>query len=995
MSGLTRPPHSPEAQGNTLRLKLLGEFSVWLGQEPVPDAAFPRRKAKALLKLLALQPHHRLHRDQVMESLWPDLPIHSAEAQLYNTISQLRKALKEAESNLSAGNPLPLEAGEVILWPHGDVQTDVQTFQILVDRARLSRELDDLKSAVLSYPGDLLPGDLYEEWTQQPREALRETYLQLLLDLADASLTAGNYSEAHEAYQRVLQLDPVLEEAHRGLMRVYGTQGNQQRFELQYRTCREALAETLDAQPSAKTEVLYSELRDQFTPPHGAAAQPLKYTLPVRATPLVGRGAELATIGERLSDPTCRLLTVVGPGGIGKTSLAIEAAQQAASLFADGVYFIPLASVHAIDLLPSTIAEALGITFYGNEALDVQLLHHLRDRSALLLLDNAEHLVAGVALFTQLLEHAPGVKLLVTSREHLHLQGEWLFPLEGLQVPPVSAQGESEGSDATRLFVQCARRIRSNFALTAENTVAINRICRLTWGMPLAIELASSWLSTLSCQEIVEELEHSIDILASSRRDVPERHRSIRMVFEHSWGLMTPKERHLFARLAVFEGGFSRDAAKQVAGTSLSMLSEFISKSLVRKNASERYQVHEVLRQYAAERLAAYGLETEVRRAHAEFFANFLQSRGQKAIDVTEGQQLEEIAREMENIRRAWQWAAQHAIVSVLDKCADALYAFYDLRGWIGEGEEAFARAADGLRSTPDAAARRTRARVLARQGHFAHRLGHLDRAQDLFEESLGIFTELEDKAETAFTLDRLSLVRHELGDDDEAKELLKESLALRRERGDLYGVAVSLNNLGSFAFALREYADAEQFCHESFAIQRKLGVQKDAAISLQNLAGIAFATGRYQEAEEFLSAGLATALEIKHLVLTVLFYGNLGSVSAALGDSLASRDFFHHAFTTAAKAGTVSLIPNLLVSLSSSLKQQGEVESALEACILALHHSASTHETTSRAKYLLSLLAGELSADVVASVQEQGRAWKLENRLGALLGLEQEVQPT
>ena len=992
MSGLVSPPHSPETWGDTLYLKLLGEFEVWFEQQKISDAAFPRRKAKVLLKLLALQPSYRLHRDQVIDSLWPDLSVDAAEAQLYNTVSQLRSVLRKAENHPSTGNPLPLEAGVLTLWPYGNVQTDVQTFQTLAERACRSHDLDDFKQAASSYHGDLLPDDLYEEWTQQPREALRETYLQLLLDWADVSFATGDYPQAQEVYQRVLQLDPVLEEAHRGLMRVYGRQRNQQRLELQYRTCCEALAETLDAQPSAETEVLYSELRDQFTSSHRTIAQAQKYTLPIRATPLVGRETELTTISERLRDPTCRLLTVAGPGGIGKTSLAIEAAQQESKLFIDGVYFIPLASVHSVGLLPSTIAEALGITFYGNESQEVQLLHNLRDKNSLLLLDNAEHLIAGATLFTKLLEYAPGVKLLVTSRERLHLQGEWLFPLEGLQAPPVSAEGEPENYDAVQLFVQSARRIQPGFALSPENTVAVNRICQLTWGIPLAIELASSWLSTLSCQEIAEELEHSIDILASSLRDVPERHRSIRMVFEHSWGLMTAEERRIFVRLAVFEGGFSRDAAQQVAGASLSMLSGLIDKSLVRKHTAERYQVHELLRQYATERFATYALEIEVRGVHAEYYANFLQSRGQLAAGATEGQHLEGIAGEMENIRRAWQWAAQHAITSVLDRCANALYAFYDLRGWIGEGEEAFARAAEGL-SSSNVADRRTLAKVLARQGHFTHRLGYLDRARELFEQSLGIFSEVEAKEETAFTLDRLALVRHEIGDDDGAKELLEKSLALRRERGDLYGVAVSLNNLGSFAFALREYPDAEQFCRESLAIQRKLGAQKDAAISLQNLAGIAFATGRYQEAKEFLSAGLTTALDIKHPVLTALFYGNLGSIMAMLGDSIASRASFHHAFTTAAKAGIISLIPNLLVSLSSSLKQQGQLERALDACVLALCHSAGTHETTSRAKYLLSLLAGKLPADVIASAQEQGKAWKLEDKLGMLLGLGQEVQ--
>ena len=334
-----------------------------------------------------------------------------------------------------------------------------------------------------------------------------------------------------------------------------------------------------------------------------AAEVPISHNLPIQSTPFLGREEELAELTKLLENPTCRLITLVGPGGIGKTRLSIHIASQKINAFPDGVYFIPLASAISIDFLISTIADALNFTFYGSKEPKVQLFNHLSEKKMLLLMDNFEHLLAGADLIADMIEVSPQTKVLVTSRERLNLKGEWLLEVKGMSCPKNDKADQLENYSAVQLFLQTAQRTNSAFTLSDEDKPYLIRICQLIKGMPLGIELAAAWVRMLSCREIVKEIERNIDFLATSFRDIPERHRSLRAVFEHSWNLLSEPERNVFKKISIFRGGFDREGAHKVSGASLPILSTLVDKSLLYRKPSERYEIHELLRQYAEEKL--------------------------------------------------------------------------------------------------------------------------------------------------------------------------------------------------------------------------------------------------------------------------------------------------------------------------------------------------------------------------------------------------------
>ncbi|NIP84114.1 MAG: AAA family ATPase, partial [Planctomycetales bacterium] len=501
----------------------------------------------------------------------------------------------------------------------------------------------------------------FEIWLVGERERWRQRVASVLGELMAHHSQRGEYDEGLRFARQLLALEPWREETHRQVMRLLAYSGQRGAALAQYETCRRVLAEELGVEPAEETTRLYEQIRDgELAIPVSLQAPARKHNLPVQITPFVGREAALAGIADRLQDPTCRLLTLVGPGGCGKTRLALEAAAAQVDNYAHGVFFVSLAPLDSAEAIVPTVAEALGFRFYEGGEPQQQLLDYLHQKAMLIIMDNFEHLLDGVGLVTDVLKTAPKVTILATSRARLNVQGEHLFPVAGMSFPDEETAKDASQYSAVRLFLQSACQAQPAFEVTTNSLADVARICRLVQGMPLGILLAAAWVRMLTPAEIADqisgEIGQSLDFLEADLRDVPQRQRSMRAVFDHSYRLLTQREREVFQGLSVFRGGFTHQAAQYVTDASLRELRSLVDKSLLQRDPGGRYGIHELLRQYAAEKLLGEGPAEEeaARDRHCTYYAGFLRQREAHLIGRNQKQALAEVGAEIENVRAGW-----------------------------------------------------------------------------------------------------------------------------------------------------------------------------------------------------------------------------------------------------------------------------------------------------------------------------------------------------
>lgn len=411
----------------------------------------------------------------------------------------------------------------------------------------------------------------------------------------------------------------------------------------------------------------------------------LHHNFPPQVTTFIGREHEIQEGVQKLENPTCRLLTLVGLGGIGKTRLSFEIAKQVASQFPDGLWYVPLAPLEKVSDIVPTLIHVLGIVVGESDMAFQQVINYLSRRKLLLIIDNFEHVLAGSDLIPKILQHAPDVKIMVTSREALLLREEWVQTLRGLPFPMSEVTTADESYDAIKLFYERAQQIHNTYEKQDLYTNVV-RICQLVEGMPLAIELAVSWLRTLIPAEIVQEIERNIAFLTTRVTNIPEQHRSIQAIFEHSWHLCTSEEQFALCRLSVFHDGFTRVAAKGIAGAGLHTLSALVDKSLIRVSGKGRYDMQKLLQQYAATKLKAARHVTTTRQAHLTFFADFLAERTPDIKGQRQLEGLNEIEADFENIRAAWHYAVETEQLQTLYQMAEGLALYCDLRARYQDG---------------------------------------------------------------------------------------------------------------------------------------------------------------------------------------------------------------------------------------------------------------------------------------------------------------------
>jgi predicted ATPase/DNA-binding SARP family transcriptional activator len=637
-----------------------------------------RRKAIALLAYLAVT-GGTYTREQLATLFWPDSERESAFAYLRRTLWELNQVLGKGW--------IESDRETVHFNRESDYWLDTAAFAGLVVQHReanpgLARGVPFLETAISLYHGDFLAGFSvqdsaeFDEWQFFQAETFRREFAWALEKLVEEYERVGKYDAALLHARRWLALDALNEAAHSATMRLYAGMDDRAAAVRQYEACVHILKEELGVPPQPEITTLYEQIvsgdyqrvQPDRVSPLSPAELPSITRLPIPPTPFIGRHPELEQVKSLILSPSCRLLTLTGPGGTGKTRLSIQAASEINSVFSDGAFFVPLDSLNAGDGMVSAIAKALDFYFYqGEERPRQQLLDYFREKHTLLILDNFEHLIdpENLGLVSDMLTTAKGVKILTTSRARLNVQGEQLFSVGGLELPEGKTlntwdtpEEQAKSYSALELFMERARRVQPHFRLTRENLAAVDKICRLVEGMPLGIELAAAWLELLPPQEIAIEITHSLDFLETTLKDVPERQRSLRAVFESSWKFLDEQEQNVFQKLSVFQGSFSRESAQYVSGASLRTLLGLANKSWVQQINDGRFQLHDLLRQYASELLQSNTEEWQAAKdRHTAYYAEFVAAQGRAMRGTGQIAALDAVAAEFDsNIRAAWLW---------------------------------------------------------------------------------------------------------------------------------------------------------------------------------------------------------------------------------------------------------------------------------------------------------------------------------------------------
>ena len=943
-----------------LELRLLGQPQVQLDGLNLTD--FRTAKVEALLYYLAVtgQAHSR---ESLVALLWGDMPETTAKRNLTQVLSLLRKRLAPF---------LEVTPQQLGLNPAAACWVDACVFEQILEARNPTPAPDQLHEAVELYQGDFLQGFYvkeapdFEAWVLTERERLRDLLLRALDSLVSHYLHQADYPAGLAAAARLLALDPWREAAHRQMMLLLARSGRREAALAQYESCRQILAEELGVEPLAETTALYRRLK--------AADQPSPHNLPP-LTLFVGRERELAQLQSRLSQPGCRLLTLVGPGGIGKTRLAIELARRCLDptfgpeerSFTDGVYLVNLAPVSAgglsetgqgTNLLLAAIAAALEFSIEGTTDLKTLVLAQLRRQELLLVLDNFEHLIEGVGLLVDLLHAAPGLRLLVTSRERLNLPEEWVWEVSGLAYPGEGDWTESpistlQSFDAVALFCLQAQRVRGDFSLSESEAPHVLRLCRLVEGAPLALELAAGWLRALSCAEVVARVERSLDFLSSSLRHVPDRHRSMRAVFEQSWQMLSGPEQAAFGCLSLFKGGFQREAAGAVARAGLQSLVNLVDKSLLRLAPSGRYHVHELLRQFAAEKLLLEANSLEANRQpeaalvawqrYSSYYLNLVTQREASLRGNTPQPALGQLRAELDNIRQAWHWAVVAAQIEDIERAIGGLARFYDLTSLFEEGSAVFGQAALDLhkhaRSSGEASERalhKTVVKLWAEQARLLNRRGLSGEALQVIPRAVELAHQIQDTAlealayhqwgetlsfngqpalsqthlEKALDLARLAelgtieaeALRHlgiackDQGDTTGALKFYQESLACFRRLKDRRGEGMALNSLASLHLDQGQWTQAETHYEQALHIFEEIDYRWGQEVVFNNLGSLRYDLGQYSQAQALCRQGLQICAEIKDHWGECHLLNSLGNIMRGQGDFAAAQSYYHQA---------------------------------------------------------------------------------------------------
>jgi predicted ATPase/DNA-binding SARP family transcriptional activator/Tfp pilus assembly protein PilF len=896
-------------------VRTLGTFVVMHGDTAVPASAWRRRSVPALFTRLLSARHQRLHREQLIDDLWPELDPSLASRELHRAMHALRTILGQAGA---ADGAVRHEGEMIVLEPASTAQPgghwlDAELFERAAGTAVQGQDRTACREAVRAYGGTYLPDDPYSEWVALRREELRGRYLSLLVRLAELSGTAGDRLEEEQCLRSVLREDACQEDAAAALIGLLGSAGRRTDALRVYHALATALDANLGLAPSSVVETLRARLlesdvaRAPVEHRSPAPVSPLSGNLPAAVNSFVGRGWEIGEIQELLTHT--RLVTLTGPGGCGKSRLALEAARGLEERYPAGMWLIELAALLDASLVPWMLGTALGLPAETmgkvGAALIAELRAFLRPRRVLLVLDNCEHLIGACAeLVGTLLAGCPDLRVLTTSREALRIGGEttWLVsplatPAGRSLSPAVLLQGE-----AVRLFVDRAHAARPGFALTEHNASAVLQICRRLDGLPLALELAAARLGTLPVEAIADRLDDCFALLTGGSRTALPRQQTLRATMDWSYGLLSPAQQCLLRRLSVFVGGCTSEAAAAMGAAESGdrpcepveeFLAELTHRSLVQvsdQTGSARYSLLETVRHYAREQLITSGESAGIHDRHRAWYLDQL-SRAGAASTTERGSWLSRLALDIDNIRAVLascklSGSGRQAMLLRGEPIAQLCL----MRGYVTEGRRWLGAALhDGNETIAQRAVALNALAILAsEQGDYLE-------ANLLYEEGLAAFTGLGDSYGAARVLINQGNVAKYQGDPVRARALYRAGTQYARDHGHAGLLAIALNNQGTLSIELGEYEAARTALEESLELKRQSGSQSGVVQVLLNLGEVARADGDIAHAEARYEEALALALAIGDRSHVALLHYNLGLMAAARHSNVRAAVEFRH----------------------------------------------------------------------------------------------------
>ena len=970
--------------GDQIEIRFLGPPQLLRGGRPL--AGWRSRKALALLAYLAL--HDRpVVRATLAEMLWPD----SDEARGRANLSW---ALNHVNSLLAGCLAADRHA---LHFRRDDAHISLDTIQF--SRLKVRNTVEALEEAVALVQGDLLDGFAldgcpdFELWLVRERERWQRLAADAWSALIAHHRFNGNYDAAVTHARRLLAYIPWQESAHRHLMLLLALSGRRSAALAQYETCRRLLAEELGVAPSDETNALLTAIREDDQPrlaswssgvetsPAGLAAprptaRPVApaHNLPRQFTSFIGRERELAAIAARLAEPETSLITLTGPGGVGKTRLALAAAAAQLGRFADGVIFVPLAAVSTVDQIAPAIAEALRFPFDGRPgafSAEEQLLGWLANRQVLLVLDNFEHLTDGRDLLLRLLARSPLVKLLVTSRHHLNVQAETLLDLAGLPFPSSGNEAGADEYPAVRLLVDRAIRQRYDYELPPSDVPLAVSLCHMLAGYPLALELSAALLANESLSELAAQVATSLDALRSDMHDLPPRHLSLKAVFLHSWRLLTGEEQRVLASLVVFREGFTLPAFCAVSRADEPTLRALVQKSLVQAVAADRFDLHPLIAQYLRELLDA-GEHAAARTRHCHHILAFAEAESPRLLGEGQADALAQLHCEQANLLAAWQTAINQRDTVRIRSAMNALFRYWTRQSDFRAGVEFFDIAAKALAATEPALAASLRLRALGcihwegyGQDHAeqalrdlatvheagdrhslamasllagrcvtyqAHSAGDIER--ELLLAGQALFAEFQDDEGLTEIAILFGFLEQQQANHSESRRWYQLAAEALRRRGDRQRLAFVLFRHARMAFLADAFDEAGALAGESLTLHTELGDQRGVLHSQTTLGLVAFQQGRLDEAAAHFSESLELARYLGNHVRVANNLNNLGVIAETQGRFADAATWFEQAeaeFVQLNNPDGVALVQNNRGVLAEKTGDLGQAVSWLQ----------------------------------------------------------------